>query len=119
MDNIFQGGLDVLTVINISVTLTAGQGGLAGLSGIGQSPPAGHDQIRPKRISSKDLEAAGYSATSFGNPDHAVHYYFAHLCGKPGLLYSDKDEEAFCVDPEVHGRLYRRQELRQKLVRIL
>lgn len=67
----------------------------------------------------KTLEAAGYSAASFGNPDHAVHYYFAHLCGEPGLLYWDKDEEAFCVEPEVHGRIYRRQELRQKLTRIL
>lgn len=67
----------------------------------------------------KTLEAAGYSAVSFGNPDHAVHYYFAHLCGEPGLLYWDKDEETFCVEPEVHGRIYRRQELRQKLSRVL
>ena len=67
----------------------------------------------------KTLEAAGYSATSFGNPDHAVHYYLAHLSGEPGLLYWDRDEEAFCVEPEVHGHIYRRQELRQKLARIL
>jgi len=67
----------------------------------------------------KTLESAGYSAASFGNPDHAVHYYLAHLCGEPGLLYWDKDEETFCVEPEVHGRIYRRQELRQKLARIL
>lgn len=67
----------------------------------------------------KTLEAAGYSAVSFGNPDHAVHYYFAHLCGEPGLLYWEKDEETFCVEPEVHGRIYRRQELRQKLSRVL
>lgn len=67
----------------------------------------------------KTLESAGYSAASFGNPDHAVHYYLAHLCGERGLLYWDKDKETFCVEPEVHGRIYRRQELRQKLARIL
>lgn len=67
----------------------------------------------------KTLEAAGYTAATFGNPDHAVHYYLVHLCGEPGLLFWDKDEEAFCVEPEVHGRIYRRQELRRKLTRIL
>lgn len=67
----------------------------------------------------KTLEAAGYSASSFGNPDHAVHYYLAHLCGEPGVLFWDKDEESFCVEPEVHARLYRREELRRKLTRIL
>lgn len=68
---------------------------------------------------SKTLEAAGYTAATFGNPDHAVHYYLAHLCGEPGLLFWDKDEESFCIEPEVHGRIYRRQEFRQKLTRIL
>ncbi|MGD9471155.1 MAG: hypothetical protein AB7G24_05655 [Novosphingobium sp.] len=68
---------------------------------------------------SKTLEAAGYTAATFGNPDHAVHYYLAHLCGEPGLLFWDNDEESFCIEPEVHGRIYRRQELRQKLTRIL
>lgn len=67
----------------------------------------------------KTLEAAGYTAASFGKPDHAVHYYLAYLCGEPGLLFWDKDDEVFCVETEVHGRLYRRHELRRKLTRIL
>lgn len=67
----------------------------------------------------KTLEAAGFSAATFGNPDHAVHSYLAHLCGEPGLLFWDREEEAFVVEPDVHGRIYRRQELRRKLARIL
>ncbi|WP_191229329.1 competence protein CoiA family protein [Aurantiacibacter xanthus] len=67
----------------------------------------------------KRLEEAGYSTSSFGNADHAVFYYLAHLAATQEIVAWDRDEEAFFVTSELHGRVYRLHELGWKIRRVL
>lgn len=67
----------------------------------------------------KRLEEAGYSTSSFGKPDHAVFHYLAHLSGTEEVVFWDREEEAFFVAPELHGRLFRTHELGWKIRRVL
>lgn len=65
------------------------------------------------------LEEAGYSSSSFGNADHAVFHYLAHLAATQEVVAWDRDEEAFFVTSELHGRVYRLHELRRQIRRVL
>lgn len=65
------------------------------------------------------LEEAGYSTSSFGNADHAVFYYLAHLAATQEIVIWDRDEEAFFVTSELHGRVYRLHELGWKICRVI
>lgn len=67
----------------------------------------------------KRLEEAGYSTSSFGNADHAVFQYLAHLAATQEVVVWDRDEEAFFVTSELHGRVYRLHELGRKIRRVL
>ena len=67
----------------------------------------------------KRLQEAGYSTSSFGNADHAVFHYLAHLASTQDVVVWDRDEEAFFVTSELHGRVYRIHELGWKIRRVL
>lgn len=67
----------------------------------------------------KRLEEAGYSTSSFGNADHAVFHYLAHLAATQDVVIWDRDEEAFFVTSELHGRVHRLHELGWKIRRVL
>ncbi len=67
----------------------------------------------------KRLEEAGYSTSRFGNADHAVFYYLAHLAATQEIVVWDRDEEAFFVTSELHGRVYRLHELGGKIRQVL
>lgn len=68
---------------------------------------------------SKALEAAGYSTSSYGTPDTAIRDYLFGLSTIGSIVFWDRDEQAFFIESELHGHLYRRHELRWKLRQIL
>lgn len=65
------------------------------------------------------LEAAGYNSESFGTPDMAIRNYLFELSTNGDVLFWDRDAQAFFIESELHGYLYRRHELRWKLRQIL
>ncbi|MCW1432158.1 hypothetical protein [Novosphingobium sp. JCM 18896] len=67
----------------------------------------------------KALEAAGYSTSSYGTPDTAIRDYLFDLSTAGGIVFWDRDEQAFFIEGELHGYLHRRHELRWKLRQIL
>jgi hypothetical protein len=67
----------------------------------------------------KRLEEAGYSTSSFGNANHAIFHYLAHLATKQEAVVWDRDEEAFFVASELHGRVHRLHELGWKIRKVL
>jgi hypothetical protein len=68
---------------------------------------------------STTLEAAGYNSESFGTPDMAIRNYLFELSTIGDVLFWDRDAQAFFIESELHGYLYRRHELRWKLRQIL
>lgn len=67
----------------------------------------------------KALEAAGYTTSSYGTPDTAIRDYLFGLSTLGGIVFWDRDEQAFFIEGALHGRLHRRHELRWKLRQIL
>lgn len=65
------------------------------------------------------LEAAGYNNESFGTPDLAIRSYLSDLSANGSVVFWDRDTQAFFIEGELHGYLYRRHELRWKLQQIL
>jgi Competence protein CoiA-like family len=66
----------------------------------------------------KRLEEAGYTTSSFGSADNAIFHYLAHLAVNQDVVVWDRDEEAFFVASELHGRIYRLHELGWKIRRV-
>ena len=67
----------------------------------------------------KRLAEAGYDRSSFGSADHAVWSYFAALHAKGEAVFWSREDQSFFVEAELHGRLYRRVELRRSVGRLL
>lgn len=65
------------------------------------------------------LEAAGYNTESFGTPEMAISSYLFDLSANGSGVFWDRDAQAFFIEEELHGYLYRRHELRWKLRQIL
>ena len=65
------------------------------------------------------LEAAGYNTESFGTPETAIRSYLFDLSANGSVVLWDRDAQAFFIEGELHGYLYRRHELRWKLQQIL
>ena len=68
---------------------------------------------------SKRLAEAGFDPSSFGSPDHAVWHYFAELQDRGQAVVWIGNERRFVIEPELHGRLYRRDELRRIVTKLL
>ncbi|AMK18268.1 MULTISPECIES: hypothetical protein [Sphingobium] len=67
----------------------------------------------------KAIEAAGYTTSSYGTPDTAIRDYLFDLSFLGGIVFWDRDEQAFFIEGALHGYLHRRHELRWKLKQIL
>ena len=65
------------------------------------------------------LEAAGYTTASFGSADAAIRYYLFELSKRGDVVFWDREERAFFIEPELHGYLHRRHELRWKIRQIV
>ncbi len=69
---------------------------------------------RPER-----LVEAGYDRASFGSAEHAVWNYFAALQLRGEAVFWSQEEQAFFIEPKLHGRLHRRVELRRLVMKLL
>lgn len=65
------------------------------------------------------LNEAGFSQESYGSAHEGVLNYLWELSARDDIVYWDREWECFRVDPELHGRLHRRQEIRRKVAHIL
>jgi hypothetical protein len=71
------------------------------------------DHYPPER-----LQEAGYDQESYGSPHSAVWHYLAKLCRLREAVVWSAESKKFIIDPELHGRLYRRSEFRTKARKI-
>lgn len=65
------------------------------------------------------LVEAGYDRPTYGSPHHAVWSYFAVLQARGQVVFWSREEQTFFIEPELHGRLYRRVELRRVVTKLL
>lgn len=65
------------------------------------------------------LEEAGFDQESFGRPHSAIWYYLSKLCALKEGFFWNSEKKAFYVERGIHGRLYRRSEIRRLVVKIL
>lgn len=64
------------------------------------------------------LQEAGFDQASYGSPRNAIWHYLSKLCDhREGFLWHSEKKE-FYVEPNMHGRLYRRCEIRGLTIRI-
>lgn len=64
------------------------------------------------------LQEAGFDQASYGSPHNAIWHYLSKLCGLREGFFWNSGKKAFCVEPNIHGRLYRRFEIRGLAFRI-
>lgn len=67
----------------------------------------------------KRLGEAGYDQWSYGSPSHAVWHYFAALQLRGEAVVWSREDQSFFIEPEIHGRLYRRVELPRSVTKLL
>jgi hypothetical protein len=67
----------------------------------------------------KRLAEAGFSTESYGSPHAAVWYYLAALTVQGQAVFWSREDQHFYVEPELHGLLHRRSELRWRVQKLL
>lgn len=67
----------------------------------------------------KRLAEAGFSTESYGSPHTAVWHYLAALTVQSQTVCWSREDQHFYIEPELHGLLHRRSELRWRVQKLL
>jgi hypothetical protein len=67
----------------------------------------------------KRLAEAGFDRSTYGSADHALWSYFAELHARGAAVFWSRNDQAFFIEPELHGRLHRAVELHRMVTKLL